>query len=261
MHDIGPVQRLLITGAAGEVGRLLRGEIRGLAVNTRLLDLRQPDTVEDEEVILGDVADLAVARRAIAGCDACVHLAAIPVEAPFDQILHANIQGTWALFEAARLEGCDRVVFATTNHVTGFYPTTQRIGPSDPVRPDTYYGVSKVFGEALGSLYHDKFGLRVACIRIGTAIPRPVDARHLSTWLSPGDLGRLVTACLTSPDLGFAIVYGASANRRGWWDLEPGRKLGYEPQDDAEVYVNDVEPVAPDRFQGSDAYTGPGSTP
>jgi uronate dehydrogenase len=255
------VERLLITGAAGGVGTLLRQEIRGLAAKTRLLDLRQPDAVDNEEVMLGDVADLAIARRAIAGCDACVHLAAISVEAPFDQILRANIQGTWALFEAARLEGCERIVFATTNHVTGFYPVTQRIGPSDPVRPDTYYGVSKVFGEGLGRLYHDKFGLRVACIRIGTAIPRPVDERHLSTWLSPGDLGRLVTACLTSPDLGFAIVYGASANRRGWWDLEPGRKLGYEPQDDAEIYANDVEPMAPYRFQGSDDNTAPGSTP
>jgi uronate dehydrogenase len=255
------VEQLLITGAAGGVGTLLRGEIRGLAEKTRLLDLRQPDAVEADEVMLGDVANLAVARRAVAGCDACVHLAAIPVEAPFDQILHANIQGTWALFEAARLEGCERIVFATTNHVTGFYPVTQRIGPSDPVRPDTYYGVSKVFGEALGRLYHDKFGLRVACIRIGTAIPRPVDERHLSTWLSPGDLGRLVTACLTSPDLGFAIVYGASANRRGWWDLEPGRKLGYVPQDDAEIYASDVEPMAPYRFQGGDTYTGPDSTP
>lgn len=255
------MQQLLITGAAGEVGTLLRGEIRGLAAKTRLLDLRQPDAVVDEEVMLGDVADLSVARRAIAGCDACVHLAAIPVEAPFDQILHANIQGTWALFEAARLEGCKRIVFATTNHVTGFYPTTQRIGPSHPVRPDTYYAVSKVFGEALGSLYHDKFGLRVACLRIGTAIPRPVEERHLSTWLSPGDMGRLVTACLTSPDLGFAIVYGASANHRGWWDLEPGRKLGYEPQDDAEVYANEVESTGSSRFQGSDAYTEPGSTP
>lgn len=255
------MHRLLITGAAGEVGTLLRPEIRGLAARTRLLDLRQPDVVEDEEVMLGDVADLAIARRAMAGCDACVHLAAIPVEAPFDQILHANIQGTWALFEAARLEGCERIVFATTNHVTGYYTTTQRIGPSDAIRPDTYYAVSKVFGEALGSLYHDKFGLRVACIRIGTAIPRPLDERHLSTWLSPGDLGRLVTACLTSPDLGFAIVYGASANRRGWWDLEPGRWLGYEPRDDAEVYADAVERTVQSRFQGSDAYTEPGSTP
>jgi uronate dehydrogenase len=255
------MQRLLITGAAGEVGTMLREQVRGFAAETRYLDLRQMEVRDGEEAILGDITDLAVARRAIAGCDACVHLAGIPVEASFNDLLEANIRGTWSIFEAARLEGCERIVFASSNHVTGFHPITERIGPHDQLRPDTYYGVSKVFGEALGSLYHDKFGLRVACLRIGSALPRPFDERHLSTWLSPGDLGRLVIACLTSPDLGFAIVYGASANRRGWWDLEPGRRLGYEPQDDAEPYANEVDAMSPYRYQGSDAYTRPDSTP
>jgi uronate dehydrogenase len=240
---------------------MLLDGVRGLADTTRYIDLKPVKASHNEEVMLGDITDLAVARRAMAGCDACVHLAGIPIEAPFDQLLHANIQGTWAIFEAARLEGCERIVFASSNHVTGFHPITQRIGPDDELRPDTYYAVSKVFGEALGRLYHDKFGLQVACLRIGSALPRPLEERHLSTWLSPGDLGRLVTACLTSPDLAFAIVYGASANRRGWWDLEPGRRLGYEPRDDAEIYANEVEATAPYRFQGSDAYTAPDSTP
>jgi len=170
-----------------------------------------------------------------------VHLAAIPVEAPFEEILQANFRGTWAMFEAARLEGCERVVFASSNHASGYLPVADRVGDAAPIRPDTYYGVSKVFGEAIGSLYHDKFRLRVACIRIGTAIPRPLEERHLSTWLSPGDLIRLASACLVSPDLGFAIVYGVSANRRRWWDLEAGRRLGYEPVDDAESYAAEVE--------------------
>jgi len=252
------VRRLLITGAAGGVGTMLRSGLHGVADETRLVDLR---SIDGEEVMIGDIKDLAFARSAIAGCDACVHLAAIPVEAPFDQILHSNIQGAWSVFEAARLEGCERIVFASSNHATGFYPITSHIKASDPVRPDTYYGVSKVFGEALGSMYHDKFGLRVACIRIGSALPRPVDERHLSTWLSPGDLARLVTACLTSPDLGFAVVYGVSRNRRGWWDLEPGRRLGYEPQDDSEVYADEVEKIPACEFQGGEKFTGPGSTP
>jgi uronate dehydrogenase len=255
------MRRLLITGAGGTVGTMLRPGLKGLATHTRLLDLRSLTAEANEEVIVGDVAELAVARRAIAGCDACVHLAAIPVEAPFEEILHANIQGTWSIFEAARREGCERMVFASSNHATGFYPITQRIGPGDVVRPDSYYGVSKVFGEALGSMYHDKFGLRVACVRIGSALPEPVDERNLSTWLSPGDLARLVTACLTAPELGFAIVYGASANRRGWWDLEPGRKLGYEPQDDSEVYATKVQALSPYRFQGGDTFTEPDTTP
>jgi uronate dehydrogenase len=165
------------------------------------------------------------------------------------------------VFEAARLEGCPRVVFASSNHATGYYSINDRIGPEDPARPDSYYGASKLFGEALGSLYHDKFGLSVACIRIGSALPRPIDERHLSTWLSPGDLTRLVVACLASPELGFAIVYGASANQRGWWDLEPGRRLGYEPVDDAETFAADVESGLPSEFQGGSSFTQPGTTP
>jgi uronate dehydrogenase len=243
------------------VASLLRPGIRGLADEVRLVDIRPVEVGEHEVALTGDITDLAFARRALAGCDACVHLAAIPVEAPFDQILHSNLEGAWTVFEAARLEGCGRIVFASSNHATGYYPVTRRVSPADPVRPDTYYGVSKVFGEALGSLYHDKFGLRVACIRIGSALPKPQDERNLSTWLSPGDLGRLVTACLTSPDLGFAIVYGVSNNRRGWWDLEPGRRLGYEPQDDSEIYKDEVEKNGPYEFQGGDTFTGPGTTP
>lgn len=255
------LERLLITGAAGGVGGMLRGGIRGLARQTRLVDLREVETGEGEEALVGDVTDLGFLRAAISGCDACVHLAGIPGEAQFENILQTNIRGTWTVFEAARLEGCDRIVFASSNHATGFYPAGQRIGPEAPVRPDTYYGVSKAFGEALGSLYHDKFGLRVACLRIGTALPRPLEQRHLSTWLSPGDLARLVTACLTSPELGFAIVYGVSANRRGWWDLEPGRRLGYEPVDDAEDFAGEVEPTPVGERQGGPRFTDPGTTP
>jgi uronate dehydrogenase len=241
---------------------MLRDGLRGsLGGHMRLLDLNPIQAGIADEVIVGDITDLAVARKAIAGCDACVHLAAIPTEATFERILHANIQGTWSVFEAARQEGCPRVVFASSNHATGYYSINDRIGPEHPARPDSYYGVSKLFGEALGSLYHDKFGMSVACIRIGSAEPRPTERRHLSTWLSPGDLTRLVTACLTSPELGFAIVYGASANRRGWWDLEPGRRLGYEPQDDAETFAPDVEPGPPGEFQGGSGFTGPDTTP
>ena len=225
------------------------------------MDLKPVEPAERESVMTGDITDLAFARRALNGCDACVHLAAIPVEDTFASILHSNLQGTWTVFEAARLEGCGRVVFASSNHATGFYPKSEHIGPRDPVRPDTYYGVSKVFGEALGSLYHDKFGLQVACIRIGGARPKPLDDRDLSIWLSPGDLGRLVTACLTSPELRFAIVYGVSNNARGWWDLEPGRRLGYEPLDDAEIYKDEVPVLPPYEFQGGPKFTEPGTTP
>jgi uronate dehydrogenase len=256
-----PLRRLLITGAGGTVGQVLRDGLRALADELSLLDLQPLQPRSGEEVFQGDVADLAVVRRAMAGCDACVHLAAIATEAPFADILHANFLGTWSVFEAARREGCQRLVFASSNHATGFYPVGQRIGPEYPVRPDTYYGVSKVFGEALGRMYHDKFGLQVACLRIGSATEQPEDARHLSTWLSPGDLTLLVSACLTSPDLGFAIVYGASANHRGWWDLDAGRRLGYEPKDDAEAFAASVRDDPIGEFQGGPKFTEPGTTP
>lgn len=255
------MKRVVVTGAAGSVGTLLRPGLRGVADEIRLVDLKPVDAGDGEVGWQGDTSDFAFARRALAGCDACVHLAAIPAEDTFAAILHSNVQGTWTVFEAARLEGCERIVFASSNHATGFYPVEQRVGPSDPVRPDSYYGVSKLFGEALGSLYHDKFGLRVACLRIGGARPKPVDERDLSIWLSPGDLGRLVRACLTSPDLGFAIVYGASRNTRGWWDLEAARRLGYEPQDDAEVYAGEVERIPAFKFQGGQKFTTRDSTP
>ena len=255
------MKRIVVTGAAGVVGTMLRPGLRGVADEIRLVDLKAVVPDHGEVCLEGDITDLAFARRALAGCDACVHLAAIPTEDAFEPILHSNLRGAWTVFEAARLEACERVVFASSNHATGYYPVGRQLTPSDPVRPDSYYGVSKVFGEALGSLYHDKFGLRVACLRIGGARPKPVDERDLSIWLSPGDLGRLVRACLTSPDLGFAIVYGASRNTRGWWDLDPGRRLGYEPQDDAEDYAADVQRIPPFTFQGGERYTGPGSTP
>ncbi len=255
------VGRVLITGAAGRVGATLREELRGFADELRLLDVRAVKAGPGETAIVADVTDLAVVRGALSECDACVHLAGIPGEAPFEEILNANMRGVWTVFEAARLEGCPRIVFASSNHATGFYRVDDAVLPQSPVRPDTYYGLSKVFGEALGRLYFDKFGLRVACLRIGTALPRPLETRHLSTWLSPGDLGRLVRASLTSPELGFAIVYGVSDNRRGWWDLEPGRRLGYEPEDDAEAYAGEVEDVPFGLFQGGPKLTDPGTTP
>lgn len=250
-----------MTGAAGGVGRMLRPGLAGLAEEVRLVDLRPSELGAGEVEISGDVTDLDVIRPAIRGCDACIHLAAIPVEAPFEDILHANLRGAWTVFEAARREGCERVVLASSNHATGFHAVGRRIGPEAPVRPDTCYGASKALGEALGSLHHDRFGLRVACIRIGTALERPREERHLSTWHSSGDLARLARAGLTSPDLGFAIVYGVSNNRRRWWDLESGRRLGYEPVDDAEAYASEVEAAPVGDRQGGPRFTGERTTP
>jgi uronate dehydrogenase len=132
------------------------------------------------------------------------------------------------------------VVLASSNHATGFTPrpASGLLREDDGLaRPDTFYGVSKVAMEALGALYADRYGLDVVCLRIGTAAPEPLTTRHLSTWLSPRDQVSLVDAALRAPSPGFAVVWGVSANTRGWWDLTAARALGYEPADDAEAYA------------------------
>jgi len=163
-----------------------------------------------------------------------------PGEADFDQICRVNIDGTYRVFEACRRAGPRRIVYASSNHAVGFTQRSALLPVDVPLRPDTYYGVSKVFGEALAALYADKYGMEIACLRIGSCFERPRNVRMLSTWLSPGDVARLVDACLTAPGLGFATVYGTSANTRGWWDLEPARALGYQPLDDAEVFAGEI---------------------
>jgi uronate dehydrogenase len=234
----GPV---LVTGAAGRIGTVLRGGLpeRGWAV--RCLDVVPvADERPGEEQVVADVTDLAAMVDAAHGVEAVVHLAGVVGESTWPAIRHANIDGTYATLEAARRAGVRRVVLASSNHASGYTPRPAEglLREEDaPPRPDTYYGVAKVTTEALGSLYHDRYGLDVVCLRIGSAFPEPTTVRHLSTWLSPADTVSLVDAALKAPSPGFSVVWGVSANTRNWWDLTAARALGYEPQDDAEVYA------------------------
>jgi uronate dehydrogenase len=233
--------RVLLTGAAGGIGTVLRGGLPARGWALRCLDVVPvPDVRPDEDHVVADVADLAAMTDATQGVDAVVHLAGISGESTWDSILQANIQGTYAVLEAARRAGVSRVVFASSNHATGFTPrpAAGQLGEFDgPARPDTYYGVSKVAGEALGALYADRYGMDVVCLRIGNASPEPTQPRHLAIWLSPDDGVSLVDAALRAPSPGFAVVWGVSGNTRNWWDLTAARALGYEPADDAEVYA------------------------
>jgi uronate dehydrogenase len=241
----------LLTGAAGRIGTALRERLPALG-----WDLRGFDRAAVPNGVVGDITSAADLDSAMDGVEAVVHLAGRPDEAPWPVIREANIEGTVQVFEAARRAGVRRVVYASSNHAVGFTP----VGSEQPAdlapRPDTLYGVSKVFGEALGRFYVDRYGFRVACLRIGTFEPKPTHLRSLSTWLSPDDCARLVDACLRSPDLGYALVWGISNNTRRMWSLAAGRALGYEPQDDAEVYVDDVEHST----HPSDHYLGGGFT-
>jgi uronate dehydrogenase len=251
-------QRVLITGAAGNIGRALRTGLSGQYSLLRLLDIAPQEPAEaGEEVVTLDLNDRRASEAAMEGVDAVVHLAAIPQEAGFDDILEGNIKTTYSVYEAARRAGVRRVVFASSHHVMGFYARGETVGPDDPVRPDTFYGVSKAFGEVLGRLYADKYGLEVVCLRIGGFAERPTTLRQLSMWLSPRDCIQLVRCCLDAPAVGFTVVYGVSANTRSWWKDDSAASLGYQPQDDAEEFAAQVEqppPGAPsnraDRLQG-----------
>jgi len=168
-----------------------------------------------------------------------VHLAGQPLEAPWEEILSANIVTTYNVFEAARLAGVRRFVFGSSHHVVGFHRRDRVVGTEAPVRPDTRYAVSKVFGEALGRLYADKHGLSVVCQRIGVARPRPPHERALWTWQSEGDYVRFTRCCLAAPDIHFLVVYGVSRNTRRLWDTAAER-IGYEPRDDAEDHLDEI---------------------
>jgi uronate dehydrogenase len=250
-------ERILITGAAGRIGGYLRSRLARPGRTLRLLDIDTPpdqkvDQKADEEVVTTSVTDLDGVVAACADVDAVVHLGGHSGEEAWDHILATNIHGTYTVFEAARRAGVPRVVFASSNHAVGFHPATEMVGDDLPPRPDTYYGVSKVAGEALGSLYHDRYGLDVVCLRIGTCRDEPADARGLATWLSPDDCGRLVEASLTCPSPGFRIVWGVSANTRRRWALAGAHEIGYRPQDDAEVFAAEVG----DRVADTDSYVG-----
>ena len=251
-------RRVLLTGASGGIGSCLRPGLRDELEELRLSDRRPPEEppTGSETFVPAELTDRAAVERAMAGVEAVVHLAAAPGELAFDELLDPNFVGTFNVFDAARRAGVRRVVFASSNHVTGFYPVDKRLAGVEPVRPDGLYGVSKVFGEALARMYSDRFGLEAICLRIGAFQERPREPSHLAIWLSHGDAVRLVRACLSAPDISFLVAYGASANTRSWWNARAAyTRLGYEPQDDAERFADEVEGPEPER-QG-DPFTEP----
>jgi uronate dehydrogenase len=244
--------RVLITGAAGRIGTVLLAGLRAE------FDLRLSDVVEldDPAFVAADLADPAAVDRAVDGVDAVVHLGAVPDEASFAEVAGPNLAGAFHVFDAARRLGARRVVYASSNHATGMYPVGAPLDGSQPPRPDGIYGASKVWGEAIGRMFAERFGLEVVCLRIGSFREQPTERRELATWLSHRDAVRLVRAALTAPDVRFEIVYGVSANTRAWWPLT-GR-LGYAPRDDAEAYAAEIEATGEDYALQGGANTMPG---
>jgi uronate dehydrogenase len=234
------MKRILVTGAAGGVAGMLRPLMRA-DYSLRLSDRRPiPDVTPDEEEVPAELTDIAAVRKAVAGVDGIFHLGGNPVEAAWEVIEASNIAGCYNLFEAARLEGVKRIVFASSNHAVGFYPRAGKLGHDVTPRPDTRYGLSKAFGESLGSLYAHKYGAEVLSIRIGNVDLRPADVRRLSIWVSPRDLYQLVRIGLETVGIRHEIVYGVSDNPRSWWDNSNAVRLGYRPQDSSEVYAAEI---------------------
>jgi uronate dehydrogenase len=224
------MRKVLITGAAGDVGTRLRRLLKRVYPELRSSDIKVPaDLAAGENFVQADLAKLDEVERAVAGVEGIIHLGGFSVEGPWETILNSNIVGTYNLFEAARRQGVERIVFASSNHAVGFYPRAQKIATDVTLRPDSRYGVSKAFGEALAAMYADKHGLRVLCLRIGNVGDQPLDVRRLSIWLKPEDLVQLVRIGLEHPDLRFEVFYGASMNERAWWDNSRAYGYGYRP--------------------------------
>ncbi|KQX84890.1 NAD-dependent epimerase/dehydratase family protein [Variovorax sp. Root473] len=242
--------RLLLTGAAGGLGRVLRERLAPFANVIRLSDIADiaPATGAHEEVVPCDLSNKAAVDALVAGCDAIAHFGGVSVERPFEEVLEANIKGVFNLYEAARRHGVKRVVFASSNHVIGFYKQDEHIDAHAARRPDGYYGLSKSFGEDMAQFYFDRWGIETVSIRIGSSFPEPLNRRMMSTWLSYRDLTTLIQKSLFTPNVKHTVVYGMSANRDLWWDNAAAAHLGFVPQDSSEVFRDKVEaqpPVAP----------------
>ncbi len=246
MNPPGKFYRLLLTGAAGGLGTVLRERLRPLATVLRVSDVADLGPArEGEEAVRCDLGDKAAVHALVDGVDAIAHFGGISVEAPWEPILNANIVGVFNLYEAARKHGVKRVVFASSNHVVGFYRQDQRIDADDPMRPDSLYGVSKCFGESLSRFYFDRHGIETVCLRIGSSFPEAKDRRMLVTWLSYDDLVQLVTKSLETPGVGHTIVFGASRNAGLWWDNRKAAILGFDPKDSADGQRARVEALVP----------------
>lgn len=239
-------KRLLLTGAAGGLGRELRQRLPHYCDTLRLSDIADLGSPgPHEEVMPARLEDAPAVLQLLEGVDAVVHLGGVSTEQPWEPILQANIVGLYNLYEAARKQGVKRVLFASSNHVTGFYRQDEVIDARDPMRPDGLYGLSKAFGESLSRFYWDRYGIQTVCLRIGSSFPEPRNRRMLATWMSYDDLERLVVAALTAPVVGHSIIFGISDNHTRFYDNTYGAHIGYRPQDSSEPFRAKVEAAEP----------------
>jgi uronate dehydrogenase len=257
-----PAKPVLLTGASGNLGRVLARELAARGWTLRLTDIAPfpgplPERASFERADLDDGAAL---PRLAEGCGAILHFGGIPSDRPFEAVLGPNLRGLFHVYEAARREGA-RVVFASSNHAIGFHERPRageaRLDAGCAFRPDSFYGLSKAYGELTGRLYWDKHGVENVNLRIGSCCPEPVNRRMLSTWLSHADLVGLCERCVLAGRVGHAVIWAASDNPDTYWGADHRDRIAWVPRDSAERFRDAVggrvsgDPVA-ERYQGGD---------
>jgi uronate dehydrogenase len=251
-------KKIVLTGAGGMIGTVIREYFHAAGRPLVISDLRALSDVRSNETALhGDLSDAAFTAQLLQGADVVIHMAGISNDQPLDVVLPHNFVALNNLYVAAHAQKVERIIFASSNHAIGMYPVGRKIDTRVAVNPDSYYGTSKVWGEALGRMFWEKHGVESVCLRIGSFLPKPVSQRNLSTWLSHRDFCALLDASVYTEGLGFEIVYGVSANTRSWWDNSTSR-VPYRPQDNAEDFAAAIAaagvPVDPREalYQGGD---------
>lgn len=231
-------KKLILTGASGKLGSLLRASLRELCKELILSDLVPPaePCTGNERFVACDLADHAAVGELIRGADMVLHFGGVAHEQPFETLLPANIVGSFNLYDNALKHGVPRIVLASSNHATGFYRVDEVVHPGDSVRPDSLYGTTKAYAETLGRFYHDRHGIETIALRIGSCFPVPKSLRCLVSWLSPDDLRQLVRCAVLAQSPGFAVVYGVSDNQQVCWKEDDAARIGYQPKDSAEDY-------------------------
>jgi uronate dehydrogenase len=238
--------RLLLTGAAGNLGKVLRPRLKAYCDVLRVSHRSAFGEAEvGEEVAIASLENSEQMHDLLKDVDAVVHMGGVSTEQPWEPVLASNIMGVVNLYESARKNGVKRVIFASSNHVTGFYRQDEVVTPKTSPKPDGFYGLSKAFGEDVAQLYWDKWGIETVSVRIGSSFPEPKDRRMLATYLSYEDLERLVVAALTAPIVGHSIIYGMSDNQTSWWDNSCAKHIGYRPRDTSDVFRAEVEARQP----------------
>lgn len=254
------MKKVLLTGAGGDVGQRIIPLLKAVYPGLVLSDLQPVANAHGLEFRLAELGDKAAVAAAVSGVDGIIHLGGYSVEGPWETILNANIVGCYNLFEAARAAKVQRIIFASSNHAAGFYSREETIPAEAPPLPDSRYGVSKAFGEALGALYAMKHGIGVTSLRIGNVGEQPLDVRRLSIMLHPEDLVQLIRIGLEHHDIVNEVFYGVSGNTRSWYDNSRAEAFGYRPKYDAETQVAYAEAeqkkLQPDAV--ADAYQGGG---